>query len=306
MGITYSEHQKSLITAARSGDVAGIQELIAQGFDIDCELKYGATVLMLASSRGQEDVVRLLIQAGAKVNRRNRFGASPLLEASEKGHVNVVKLLVEAGAEINLPHNNGNTAIFAAAVRRDRKMIKVLLELGADPDVQNFDGWSAKRWAEAETDLNIQALFGIKKMETDNMNARLESNTIVEQPMRPLQNGGVVQGAFWTVFMRAAASGDTETVRQLALDGVEVNGQSPNGTTALMAAVKNGHADTAFELIELGADLSMTDLDGVSAIDWAKRKGQAIIVEGLEQRVTKTQTNASSESERDSSEVLGD
>jgi ankyrin repeat protein len=304
MGITYSEHQKRLITAARSGDIAGIQELIAQGFDIDCELKYGATALMLAASRDQDDVVRLLIKAGAKVNRRNRFGASPLLEASEKGHVDVVKLLVDAGAEINLPHNNGNTAIFAATVRRDRKMIKALLELGADPDLKNFDGWSAKRWAEAETDLNIQALFGIKKMETENMNARAQSNTNLELATRPIQNGGVVQGAFWTVFMRAAASGDTETVRQLALDGVEVNGQSPNGTTALMAAVKNGHADTAFELIELGADLSMTDLDGVSAIDWAKKRGQAIIVQGLEQRVTRTQSSVSGDSERESSDAL--
>jgi ankyrin repeat protein len=287
MGMTYSEDQKKLISAARGGDVAGIQALIDQGFDVDCELKYGASALMLAAARGQEEVVRLLLSAGAKANRRNRFGASPLLEASEKGHVAVVKLLVDAGAEINLPHSNGNTAIFAATVRRDRKMIKVLLELGADPDMMNFDGWSAKRWAEAETDLNIQAMFGIKKNEADSMSARVQVSSSVEKPAKPSQSGGAVEGAFWTVFMRAAASGDTGTVRRLALDGVEINGQSPNGTTALIAAAKNGHAETAFELVELGADISMTDADGVSAIEWAKRKGQALIVQGLEERSTK-------------------
>jgi ankyrin repeat protein len=210
------------------------------------------------------------------------------LEASEKGHVGVVKLLVDAGAEINLPHSNGNTAIFAATVRRDRKMIKALLELGADPDMMNFDGWSAKRWAEAETDLNIQTMFGIKKNEADSMSTRVQVSSDIEKPAKPLQSGGAVEGAFWTVFMRAAASGDTETVRRLALEGVEVNGQSPNGTTALIAAAKNGHAETAFELVELGADISMTDADGVSAIEWAQRKGQALIVQGLEERRVKT------------------
>jgi len=284
MGMTYSEDQKRLIAAARGGDVEEIKALIDQGLDIDCELKYGATALMLAAARGQDEVVRVLLAAGAKVNRRNRFGASPLLEASEKGHVGAVKLLVDAGAEINLPHNNGNTAIFSATVRRDRKMIKALLELGADPDLKNFDDWSAKRWAEAETDNTIQALFGIKKVDADSMGARMQANIDVEKSSKPLRSGGAVEGAFWTVFMRAASSGDTETVRQLALDGVEVNGQSPNGTTALIAAVKNGHAQTAFELIELGADVSLTDADGISAIEWAKKKGQALIVQGLEQK----------------------
>jgi ankyrin repeat protein len=298
MGMTYSEEQKKLIAAARSGDVAGIQELIAQGFDIDCELKYGATALMLAAARGQEEVVRLLLDAGAKVNRRNRFGASPLLEASEKSHVGVVKMLVDAGAEINLPHNNGNTTIFAATFRRDRKMIKALLELGADPELANFDGWSAKRWAEAESDNQIQAMFGIKKAETDSMNLRVQVNMTEDKPSKPSQTGGAAEGAFWTVFMRAAASGDTDTVRRLALDGVEVNGQSPNGTTALIAAVKNGHVATAFELIELGADISLADSEGISAIEWAKKKGQALIVQGLEQRSVKEEAAPESDPTR--------
>jgi ankyrin repeat protein len=287
MGMTYSEDQKRLISAARSGDVVELRALIDQGFDVDCELKYGATALMLAAARGQEEVVRVLIAAGAKVNRRNRFGASALLEASEKSHIEVAKLLVRAGAEINLPHSNGNTAIFAATVRRDLKMIKTLLELGADPDVVNFDGWSAKRWAEAETDLNIQAVFGMRKGEVDTMNTRVQERLELEKPAKPLESGGAAEGAFWTVFMRAAAAGDTDTVRRLALDGVEVNGQSPNGTTALMAAAKNGHVETAFELVDLGADISMTDADGISAIEWAKRKDQALIVQGLEERIGK-------------------
>ena len=105
-----------------------------------------------------------------------------------------------------------------------------------------------------------------------------------EEPAQQRQPKSPVQDTFWTVFMRAASSGDIQTVRRLAADGIEVNGQSPNGTTALMAAVKNGHADVAFELIDLGADADLADSDGLTAIEWAKRKGQAVIIKGLEER----------------------
>ena len=51
-----------------------------------------------------------------------------------------------------------------------------------------------------------------------------------------------------------------------------------------MAAVKNGHSSTAFELIELGADLTLTDDDGVSAVEWAAKKGQQNFLEALKER----------------------
>jgi ankyrin repeat protein len=289
MGMTYSMEQKRLIAAARGGDLDEIRNLIAEGFDVDCELKYGATALMLAAARGQEEVVKLLLSRGAKVNRRNRFGVTPLLEAADKGHISIVKLLVEHGAEINMPLNNGNTAILLATIRRDRKTIKTLLELGADPGIKNFDGWCARRWAEAESDTTIQSMLGVKKGEAEKM-LRSQVSEVEGAQVKP-RSSGAAQDAFWTVFMRAASTGDIETVRQLALDGVEINGQSPNGTTALMAAVKNGQKETAFELIELGADISLADSEGLTAIEWAKKKGQAMIVQGLEQRLSDASAN---------------
>jgi len=282
MGMTYSEEQKQLITAARNGDLETIQKLIDAGFDVDCELKYSATALMLAAARGQDEVCKMLIKAGAKVNRRNRFGATPLLEATEKGHLQVMKTLVEMGAEINLPHNNGNTPLLTATMRRERKTIKMLLELGANPEVANFDGWTARGWAEAESDFTIQALFGIKKHEHEHGAQPPVKKDDEAAQQRPVKSA--VQDTFWTVFMRAASSGDINTVRRLAADGIEVNGQSPNGTTALMAAVKNGHAEVAFELIDLGADVELADSDGLTAVEWARRKGQAMILKGIEER----------------------
>lgn len=272
MGIKYNEDQKLLITAAREGQIEVIKDLMAHGFDVDCELKYGSSALMIAASRGHDEIVRLMAGAGAKVNRRNKFGISPLSEAADRGHHKVLRTLVEFGADINMLHNNGGTAILAAVVKRDLKTARVLLELGANVDIENFDGWSARKWALSESDPAFLEAFGIAKPEHAEGVAKVEVGAVKEEIVaRPTVS--TAGQAFWTVFMRAAASGDIETVRRLIDDGVEINGQSPNGTTALMAAIKNGREEIAFELVDLGADLSLCDQDGMSAIMWAQKKG---------------------------------
>lgn len=273
MGIRYTEDQKLLITAAREGQLEVIKDLMKKGLDVDCELKYGSSALMIAASRGHCDIVRVIASAGGKVNRRNKFGISPLSEAAERGHHQVLRTLVEFGADVNMLHNNGGTAILAAAVRRDLKTVKVLLELGANVDIENFDGWSARKWVLSESDPPFLEALGIVKHEHHDATMKVETAVAKEDPHTPKNQVSPVGQAFWTVFMRAAASGDLETVRRLVDDGVEINGQSPNGTTALMAAVKNGKTETACELIELGADLTICDQDGLNAVTWAQKKG---------------------------------
>jgi ankyrin repeat protein len=284
MGIRYTGDQKSLITAAREGQLEVVGEMIKSGVDIDCELKYGSSALMIAASRGHDEIVRLMAAAGAKVNRRNKFGISPLSEAAERGHHKVLRTLVEFGADVNMLHNNGGTAILAAAVRRDLKTVRVLLELGANVEIENFDGWSARKWVLSESDPAFLEALGIAKHEHNEVGMKVEGSIVKEESKETRVAPNPVGQAFWTVFMRAAASGDLETVRRLVDDGVEINGQSPNGTTALMAAIKNGRSDIACELIELGADLSICDQDGLSAIEWAQKKGLTPFLSVLKER----------------------
>jgi len=284
MGIKYTEDQKCLITAAREGQLDVVKELMGKGLDIDCELKYGSSALMIAASRGHNEIVRLMASAGAKVNRRNKFGISALSEAAERGHHVVLRTLVEFGADVNMLHNNGGTAILAAAVRRDLKTVKVLLELGANVDIENFDGWSARKWALSASDPSFLEALGIAKHDQHDSSLKVEGTIVKEEAKEHKVSVSPVGQAFWTVFMRAAASGDIETVRRFIDDGVEINGQSPNGTTALMAAIKNGRSDVACELLELGADLAICDQDGLSAVQWAQKKGLTPFLTVLKER----------------------
>ena len=282
MGVKYTDQQKELIAAARTGDCDTLRRLIAEGYDIDCELKYGSSALTIAASRGQVEALKILVEGGAKVNRRNQFGSSPLQEACDRGHLEAIRVLAELGADVNMPHNNGRTVLFLSAMRRDIRIIKLLLVLGADPDIHNFEGWSARSWAKSEANPALLDVFGIPKEET------AFETKIVELPEVELKDtklgSSAADGAFWTVFMRAAAQGDVRTLRRLVDDGVEVNGQSPNGTTAFMAAVKNGHLEAASELLELGADPEITDEEGLNALEWAVKKGQLDLLSVLKDR----------------------
>lgn len=285
MGVKYTEEQKELIAAARTGDCDALRRIIASGFSIDCELKYGSSALTIAASRGQHEAVTLLVEAGAKVNRRNQFGSSPLQEACDRGHQDVIKQLIELGADVNMPHNNGSTVLLLSAMKRDIKTVRLLLAMGADPDIQNFEGWSARRWVKSEANRALLDVFGISREElpTGAVKEREETQIVEVNDVRFVPSAA--DGAFWTVFMRAAATGDVATLRRLVEDdGVEVNGQSPNGTTALMTAMKNGHVEAACSLIELGADLDITDHEGLSAVAWAIKKGQRELLKELQER----------------------
>jgi len=54
----------------------------------------GQTALMLASSRGRDDVVEMLLEAGADVNAQDDDGSTALMCAAEHGAISVVKLLL--------------------------------------------------------------------------------------------------------------------------------------------------------------------------------------------------------------------
>lgn len=292
MGIKYNDDQKLLIAAAREGQFDVIKRLMDEGFDADGELKYGSSALMIAASRGHEEIVRLIASANGKVNRRNKFGISPFSEAADRGHHRVLRTLVEFGADVNMLLNNGGTAILAAVMKKDVKTVKILLEMGANIDIENFDGWSARKWAMSDSDPALLEAFGIAKADVAETTGKERAATSKVEPVPTRVSVSTVGRAFWTVFMRAASAGDVETVRRLIDDGVEINGQSPNGTTALIAAVKNGQSVIACELVELGADLTICDQDGFNAIQWAQKKALVPFIEALKERALVAEDDA--------------
>ena len=102
-----------------------------------------------------------------------------------------------------------------------------------------------------------------------------------------------------TALMRAALDGDTETVRELIHQGVDINQRDENGRTALMFAVINSHYETMKVLVEYGADVQARSKEGGTALMAAAgiagdlRMVQALLDRGADVHATLQATNES-------------
>jgi hypothetical protein len=96
--------------------------------------------LMMASLRGNRDLVKRLIERDADVNKP---GWTPLHYAATNGHVPVIELLLENYAYIDAESPNGTTPLMMAAYYGTPAAVQVLLEAGADPSLKNKLGLTA-------------------------------------------------------------------------------------------------------------------------------------------------------------------
>ena len=90
----------SILQRATEGDLAGVQESIANCVKINSKNKYGNTALMYASTKGSIEMVKYLIENGSNVNFIHFQTALHL--ASTDGYFEIVKLLVENRANISI------------------------------------------------------------------------------------------------------------------------------------------------------------------------------------------------------------
>ncbi|MGH9969009.1 MAG: ankyrin repeat domain-containing protein [Pyrinomonadaceae bacterium] len=78
-----------------------------------------------------------------------------------------------------------------------------------------------------------------------------------------------------TRLMRAALDGNTERIRELIHQGVDINQRDDNGRTALMFAVINAHYETMNLLLEYGADVNAASNKGGTALMGAASAGDS-------------------------------
>jgi TonB family protein len=74
-------------------------------------------------------------------------------------------------------------------------------------------------------------------------------------------------------FIRAVSDGDGEAVRAMLAEGADANRTTNGGQTPLILAIIFRHIHILPLLLEAGADPQVRDSLGLSAFDWAERKG---------------------------------
>lgn len=133
-----------LIAAAERGDTATVQQLLADGAEINARDARGRTAVMAATHGNQVETVRALIRAGADINIRDNRLDNVLLYAGAEGLLDILNLAIDAGADTKLTNRFGGTALIPAAERGHVAIVETLLTR-SDVDVNHINnlGWTA-------------------------------------------------------------------------------------------------------------------------------------------------------------------
>lgn len=250
-----------LPTDAEKQDWPAVSAQISAKADLNTAQADGTTALHWAANHDKADIVTQLLTAGAKADAANRYGITPLLLACQTGSEEIVRALLNAGANANVEQRGGETALMIASRTGKPGAVTALLEKNAKVDAEDREDQTALMWAAAEGHAEVIELLIQKGAD---VNHRLKSG--------------------FTALLFAAREGKAAAVRMLLKHGADVKNaivteektggrDAPNGTSAVLLAMENGHFELAMEIIKAGADPndSRSGFTALHALTWVRK-----------------------------------
>ena len=189
-----------------------------------------------------------------------------LLSSAAAGDLATVQRALDAGADVDARGESGRTAVTAAAVGERVELVRALVDAGADVDLQD------------EHRSNPLLLCG------ENGNVALLREVLRARPNLRATNrfGG-------TALIPASERGHVDMVAALLETAIPIDHVNRLGWTALLEAVVLGDGGRAHQrivrlLVDAGADVTIPDRDGVTALEHARDRGYEEIARILEDR----------------------
>lgn len=184
-------------------------------------------------------------------------------------------------------------AFFVAVVRDDPVNLRRAVEQGADLNGLSQHQETALTMAlRLDSQRVIRALMSDRRLDVNRANGAGETPLMLaalkgqeEWVRRLLLRGAYVNHAGWTP-LHYAASHPSEAalpmVQALLAKHAYIDAESPNGTTPLMMAAHYGIEAVVATLLEAGADASIRNQVGLTALDFARLADRPDIVVRLE------------------------
>lgn len=242
--------------------LATVRALVAGGVDIAVESgRDSSTARDYATQRGFAAVERLLREAE---HRRTGDADQRLLRAAASGDADAAALALRDGASLETRDAHRRTPLLLAAAADHGDVARVLVALGADPDA--LDDRHDSPWL-------VTGVTG---------SAAMGRILITSHPDLTLRNrfGGVS-------VIPASERGHSDYVQWVVGTSIDVNHVNDLGWTALLEAVILGDGSSPYQrivrtLLAAGADPTIADHDGVTALEHARRLGQTRVADLLE------------------------
>lgn len=268
------EKEAHLRMAAQAGDIKVIQELLAEGVDVNATDGAGLSALHYApqwlphlKDKDYMGVARVLVEHGAAVDLDPGNGQTPLFEAVYHGCFPVVQYLHEQGAQVNATLDTNFNVLHQVAAKTEGRPQNFRL-------IVEQDGQQVVVTDPAE----IRALG---HGHPDDEYAELVQLTafLIEHGADP---DAVETDTHQTPLFNAAANGSEEIVVLLLATGrVTVNHQDSFGLTPLHYASRHGHVPVVKRLLAAGADPNRPEKYGFTPLHEAAENDHATVAEVL-------------------------
>ena len=106
-----------MVTMVKENDLVKVKNALDRGADVNKADKNGKSILLIAVSGKQTDMVKLLVQYHADVNFQDTQRDSPFLYAGASGQTELVKLFLKNGARFDVFNRYNGTALIPACER---------------------------------------------------------------------------------------------------------------------------------------------------------------------------------------------
>jgi ankyrin repeat protein len=112
----------------------GLDLLLAHEYFARGARRTGDTIVYLAASKGDQELMQTMLTRAVNFQVRNKHGVTPLSPPAHRGHKAIVDLLISAGANSDEQDNRGlTTPLHGAAYHGSDVVVQVLLDAGANP-----------------------------------------------------------------------------------------------------------------------------------------------------------------------------
>ncbi|MEJ2717725.1 MAG: ankyrin repeat domain-containing protein, partial [Deltaproteobacteria bacterium] len=253
------ENETPLIIAARHGKTPIVKLLLNKGADIEAASNSRVTALTAACRNGHSEAAELLLKEGAKLNIKEDDGLSPLALACQHGHLKLAKILLDKGADIRTRTKEGKTALILAAAGGHLDLVNLLLERGANIGTRDLSGSTALTEAARRGRRNV-VQFLLKK------GAAISA-----------RHGGVLEDRLMLAIMRD----DLGRLKELLLQGANVNAETTSDDTALSLAAGLGRLNILRLLLARGARADFVTRDGLTLLMCAASTGNTPVLKVL-------------------------
>jgi ankyrin repeat protein len=223
--------------------------LLDKGADPESTAPNGINLVHMSIEKKDPETLKLLVQKGANVNKQYRNGSYPLLQAIYKGNAPVIQFLIQSGADTNVKDSNGITPLVAAVESKDVKTAEFLVKGGADVNVENSAG---KFLILVAYETNRIDVFNILVSGKARLNELFSGNSILHM---------------------AASANRISFLSSLIKGAADLNVRNIDNKTAVMLASEKGYGNSVRTLASGGADLSLKDSLGETALYKAVRIG---------------------------------